>query len=117
MLDEQSPAPAADPSSALIQAIQRAITDHGGWLPFDRFMALALYAPGLGYYARGHRQFGVLPRTGSDFVTAPELSPWFAHALAQQLRQALETCSTGELWEFGAGSGALAAGLLHALGD
>ena len=47
----------------------------GGWLPFDRFMALALYEPGLGYYARGGRQFGTMPASGSDFVTAPELSP------------------------------------------
>ena len=44
---------------------------------FDRFMALALYEPGLGYYARGSRQFGAMPASGSDFVTAPELSPLF----------------------------------------
>ena len=49
----------------------------GGWLPFDRFMELALYAPGLGYYANTRSKFGVMPEEGSDFVTAPELTPLF----------------------------------------
>lgn len=80
-------------------------------------MARALYTPGLGYYARGDRQFGALPRSGSDFITAPELSPLFARALARQVAQALDATGTAEVWEFGAGSGALAAGLLAELGD
>ncbi|MDO9316011.1 MAG: SAM-dependent methyltransferase [Burkholderiaceae bacterium] len=88
----------------------------GGWLPFDRFMALALYAPGLGYYARGDRQFGMLPSSGSDFVTAPELSPLFGQALARQIAQALDGSGTDEVWEFGAGSGVLARELLDTLG-
>jgi len=79
-------------------------------------MALALYAPGLGYYAGGSRQFGSLPASGSDFVTAPELSPMFGAALARQVEQALVATGTDEVWEFGAGSGALAAQLLSALG-
>ncbi|MFO1245221.1 MAG: SAM-dependent methyltransferase [Ramlibacter sp.] len=89
----------------------------GGWLPFDRFMALALYAPGLGYYANSSRKFGRMPQSGSDFVTAPELSPLFGQALAAQVAQALDATGTHEVWEFGAGSGALAAQLLGALGD
>ncbi len=104
-------------ASPLLRLIRRAIERAGGWLPFDRFMALALYAPGLGYYARGSRQFGAMPDSGSDFVTAPELSPLFGAALAQQLRQALDATATDEVWEFGAGSGALAAQLLRALGE
>jgi len=103
--------------SALPRLIRRAIDTAGGWLPFDRFMALALYAPGLGYYAHGNRQFGVMPASGSDFVTAPELSPLFGAALANQLRQALQATATDEVWEFGAGSGALAVQLLQALGE
>ena len=103
-------------STPLVRLISRAIAAQGGWLPFDRFMALALYAPGLGYYARGSRQFGTMPASGSDFVTAPELSPAFARALARQLRQALEASATDEVWEFGAGSGVLASQLLDALG-
>ena len=88
----------------------------GGWLPFDRFMALALYEPGLGYYSRDSRQFGLLPTSGSDFVTAPELSPLFGRALARQVLQVLDAVRCDEVFEFGAGSGALAAQLLSALG-
>ena len=94
----------------------RALAQQGGWLPFDRFMALALYAPGLGYYARGDRQFGALPSSGSDFITAPELSPLFGRALARQVAQALSASDSSEVWEFGAGSGALASQVIDALG-
>jgi len=97
--------------------IAQSIARDGGWLPFDRFMALALYAPGLGYYASGSRKFGAMPSSGSDFVTAPELTPLFGHALARQVQQALEVSATDEVWEFGAGSGALASQLLETLGD
>ncbi len=109
--------PAGSVSAALGRLIRGAIVRDGGWLPFDRFMALALYAPGLGYYANHSRKFGSLPSSGSDFVTAPELSPLFGRALARQVVQALQACGSGEVWEFGAGSGALAAQLLDALGD
>ncbi len=105
------------PGQALAHRVAQAILDEGGWLPFDRFMALALYAPGLGYYARDDRQFGRMPQSGSDFVTAPELSPFFGRALARQVAQVLEATHTDEVFEFGAGSGALAEQLLQALGD
>jgi SAM-dependent MidA family methyltransferase len=104
-------------SAALARLIGVAIDRAGGWIPFSRFMAMALYAPGLGYYASGRPIVGRMPGSGSDFVTAPELSPLFARALARQLAQALAATGSDELWEFGAGSGALAAGLLEALGD
>ncbi len=110
-------APSASPPGALAARIADEIDAAGGWLGFERYMELALYAPGLGYYARGDRQFGALPSSGSDFVTAPELSPLFGRALARQLAQALHATGTRELWEFGAGSGALAAQLLEALGE
>ncbi|TFZ07577.1 class I SAM-dependent methyltransferase [Ramlibacter henchirensis] len=80
-------------------------------------MALALYAPGLGYYSNASRKFGAMPSSGSDFVTAPELTPLFGRALARQLQQALEASGTDDVWEFGAGSGALGEQLLGALGD
>ncbi len=104
-------------SAALSRRIREAIAAEGGWIGFDRFMAMALYEPGLGYYSRDARQFGVLPESGSDFVTAPELSPLFGRALARQVGQALDAAGSGELWEFGAGSGALAEQLLEALGE
>ena len=105
----------ASVSAALTQLVREAIARNGGWLPFDRFMAMALYAPGLGYYANASRKFGLMPSSGSDFVTAPELSPLFGHALARQVAQALRATGTDEVWEFGAGSGALALQLLDAL--
>lgn len=104
-------------TSPLDQQMHQAIADAGGWLPFDRFMSLALYAPGLGYYANARQKFGLMPTSGSDFVTAPELSPLFGEALAVQVGQALDATRTDEVWEFGAGTGALAAQLLEALGD
>ncbi len=111
---------ASEPDSVsrpLAGVIRRATEDAGGWLPFDRFMALALYEPGLGYYAHSAPKFGLMPASGSDFVTAPELSPLFGRALAVQVRQTLEAAGCGQVTEFGAGSGALAEQLLDALGD
>ena len=107
----------ASVSAALARLVREAIARNGGWLPFDRYMAMVLYAPGLGYYANSSRQFGSMPASGSDFVTAPELSPLFGQTLARQVAQALQATGTGEVWEFGAGSGALAAQLLEALGN
>jgi SAM-dependent MidA family methyltransferase len=99
--------------------IETAIQANGGWLPFDRFMAMALYEPGLGYYANDLRKFGLFPSdnktSGSDFVTAPELTSLFGQTLAKQVAQALQQTQTTEIWEFGAGSGALAMQLLNAL--
>jgi SAM-dependent MidA family methyltransferase len=107
----------ASVSAALGALLRQAIDRNGGWLPFDRFMAMALYAPGMGYYARGSRQFGLMPSSGSDFVTAPELSPLFGRALARQVAQALQASQSHDVYEFGAGSGALAEQLLDALGE
>src|SRR5512138_3038196 len=101
-------------SGALHGAIAEAIEAAGGWLPFDRYMEMALYAPGLGYYAR-RAPFGRWPESGSDFVTAPELTPLFGRALARQLQQALVASDVDTVLEFGAGSGALAEVLLDAL--
>ena len=105
--------------------IREAIGQAGGWLGFDSFMELALYTPHLGYYANDSRKFGTMPAGvtvssecgGSDFVTAPEMSAHFGRALAAQVQQALQHSGTREVWEFGAGSGALAEQLLVALGD
>lgn len=115
----QAPAlnPTEPPHRPLAAQIAAEIATAGGWIGFERFMALALYTPGLGYYSRGDRQFGTLARDGSDFVTAPELSPLFGRALARQVAQALAASGTSEVWEFGAGSGALAAQLIAALGE
>ena len=112
-----SPSGAGSLSAQLDQRLHEAIAAAGGWLPFDRFMAMALYEPELGYYARGRQLFGSLPASGSDFVTAPEMTPLFGQALARQVAQALERAQADTVVEFGAGSGALAEQLLETLGE
>lgn len=94
-------------SEKLHQLIAHEIERAGGWLSFARYMELALYAPGLGYYMAGARRLG---RDG-DFVTAPEISRLFGRTLAQQVKQ-LAGFGLSEILEIGAGSGALAADLL-----
>lgn len=95
-------------SDALRAQILKLISQADGWLPFDAFMHAALYAPGLGYYAHGSQKFGLLPTSGSDFVTAPELSPLFGQCVGTQVAQALQASATRNVYEFGAGTGALA---------
>lgn len=108
-------------TSTLAAQIEQSIRSRGGWIGFDEYMALALYTPGLGYYSNALRKFGTMPAGvaggGSDFVTAPEMTPLFGETLAAQVAQALQVTRTREVWEFGAGSGALALQLLGALGD
>lgn len=81
-----------------------------GWISFARYMELALYTPGLGYYAAGACKFGA----GGDFVTAPELTPLFGRALARQAAQVLKATG-GDILELGPGSGRLALDLMCAL--
>ncbi|WP_028312202.1 class I SAM-dependent methyltransferase [Derxia gummosa] len=114
------PAPAPEAlaqSQALADAIVAAIRAAGGWIGFDDFMQRALYTPGLGYYTGGSHKFGRLAADGSDFVTAPELSPLYGRTLATPVRAVLKAADSRAVMEFGAGSGALAAELLNALGD
>jgi SAM-dependent MidA family methyltransferase len=105
--DSLSPWPSQAPS-ALDALLAQQIAQNGGWLPFDAFMQTALYAPGLGYYAGGLQKFGPMPSSGSDFVTAPELSPLFGQCLAAQAAQVMQATGARCIYEFGAGSGALA---------
>lgn len=108
------PAPDADArahSEVLSRLIRGEITAAGGLITFARFMQLALYAPGLGYYSAGLRKFGA----AGDFVTAPELGDLFARCLAQQCLPLLQELGEADLLEVGAGSGALATDLLLAL--
>lgn len=98
-------------SRKLLELIRQTIVQAGGRIPFDHFMELALYAPGLGYYVAGSRKFG----EAGDFVTAPEVSPLFAQCLANQAKEVLSTLERGDILEFGAGSGVLAADMLAQL--
>jgi SAM-dependent MidA family methyltransferase len=104
------PVPSADAlaaSAALARHIAARIAADGGWIGFDRFMELALYAPRMGYYAGGAHKFGA----AGDFVTAPQLCAAFAQTLAPQVAQLL-ALSSPQIIEVGAGSGLLASDLL-----
>ncbi len=100
-------------SDAVAQLIREEIRSTGVSIDFARFMELALYAPGLGYYSAGRRKFGA----GGDFITAPEMGSAFARCLARQCSQVLGELAKGDILEVGAGSGALAAGLLSTLAE
>ncbi len=97
-------------SERLSELIRRDISSQDGWIPFSRFMELALYAPGLGYYTAGARKFG----EAGDFTTAPELSALFGRTLAKQLIEVMQA-STPHILELGAGSGKLAVDILTEL--
>jgi SAM-dependent MidA family methyltransferase len=104
------PVPAPDAlahSARLAEHIRAAMREAGGQIPFSRYMDLALYAPGLGYYSAGARKFGA----AGDFITAPELSPLFSRCLARQCREVLAVTG-GSILELGAGSGVMAADML-----
>lgn len=94
--------------SPALHAALLAARDASGWLRFDRFMHLALYQPHVGYYTRDSRKLGAMPQSGSDFVTAPELTPLFGHTVAAQIAELLQASGTHTVLELGAGSGALA---------
>lgn len=105
------PSPEAAAASRDLHAhIAAAITAAGGWISFARYMELALYTPGLGYYSGGAHKFGA----AGDFITAPELTPLFAQTLAAQAAQVM-ALSAPHIIETGGGSGALATDLLLAL--
>jgi len=97
-------------SEALQARIQDELQAAGGWLSFERFMELALYAPGLGYYSAGSVKLG----PAGDFVTAPEISDLFSACVARQCEQILRL-SGGEILEFGAGTGRMACTILQCL--
>ena len=98
-------------SRRLKALILEEIDDERGWISFARYMQLALYEPGLGYYNNGSVKFG----PGGDFVTAPEVSDIFGRALAEEIGPLLGQVEAGVILELGAGTGRLAASVLEAL--
>ncbi len=97
--------------SARVSArIKEVIRDAGGWIPFSKYMELAMFAPGLGYYSAGAAKIGA----AGDFTTAPEMSALFGATLAKQVAHVL-SATGGDILEIGAGSGKLARDLIRAL--
>ena len=113
MRDLPVPDPAAlKLSEQLQQKIRQAIQSEGGSISFAQFMEMALYEPGLGYYSAGLAKFG----SEGDFVTAPEISPFFGRCFAQQIKQVFSELNQGKtILEFGAGSGRFACDILQEL--
>ncbi len=106
--------PEADPaaleiSRELAGRIHEAIREAGGTLSFERYMEMALYEPGLGYYRSGARRFG----PGGDFSTAPEFSSLFGRTLGRQCAEVLGHIGGGSVVELGPGTGSLAAAALE----
>ena len=104
--------------SELLKAkIVSEISSQGGWLPFSRYMEMALYEPRIGYYSAGAHKLGA----GGDFTTAPELSPLFGAAICSTLLPVLEGLKEKglptQILEFGAGTGKLATSILSRLHD
>lgn len=108
MMPALSPEEAAH-SRSVTTLIHERVRAAGGWMPFEQFMDLALYAPGLGYYSAGSVKLG----PDGDFVTAPEVSDLFSRCVARQCAQVLG--EAGEILELGAGTGRMAAVILETL--
>jgi SAM-dependent MidA family methyltransferase len=91
----------------LIAAIRAEIAAAGGYIPFARFMELALYHPDWGYYLSPVRR----PGRPGDFLTAPETHPFFGITLARQIAECWERLDRPAPFvvrEYGSGIGALA---------
>ena len=95
-------------SEQLQQRIREQISAEGGQISFEHYMQMALYEPGLGYYASTQRKLGA----EGDFVTAPEISPLFGRCLARFSQPILEELTDANILEFGAGSGKMAADVM-----
>lgn len=112
-MNDSLPQPSTDAltsSRRLQQLIVNEIQQNQGWIPFSRFMEMALYTPQYGYYTGGAHKIG----KDGDFVTAPTLTPLFGQTLARQLQDLLHQ-TDGNVYEFGAGTGALAASILASI--
>jgi SAM-dependent MidA family methyltransferase len=104
-------AEALEHSARVREHIAGKIRAAGGWLSFEQFMDLALYAPGLGYYSGGAQKLGA----AGDFTTAPEVSRLFGACVALQCAEILRVLNSASILEIGAGSGRLAADILERL--
>jgi SAM-dependent MidA family methyltransferase len=97
-----------------VRELLRRSADASGFLPFDRFMDLALYSDGAGFYAREDSPF---ERQG-DFYTAAHASPLFGRAIAERIRSVARTIPEAapvRVVEVGPGDGTLGESILEGL--
>ncbi|WP_425502882.1 class I SAM-dependent methyltransferase [Pseudomarimonas arenosa] len=100
-------------SERFVEQLRAVIAAEGGAIPFSRYMELALYAPGFGYYSAGATKFGA----SGDFITAPELGSLFARTVANAAIRLLRPLGEADVLELGGGSGAFAEGMLTHLAE
>ncbi|MEA2623754.1 MAG: hypothetical protein QOH61_2664 [Chloroflexota bacterium] len=98
---------AADSHAELVRLIRDEIeAAPARRITFARFMERALTEPGLGYYATSSER----PTRGGDFLTAPELHPFFGRCIGRQLDEVWNRLGRPETFhvrEYGAGRGTL----------
>jgi len=88
----------------------------GGAVPFDQFMAMALYDPHFGYYTSGIEDVG---GARGDFATSATLTKGLGRAVAawiQEEREHHEWDGPVSVIEVGPGNGALAVEVLRSFG-
>ncbi len=97
----------ADPGNMAAIAILCDEIGREGAITFARFMEVALYHPDVGYYQTPARR----PGRGGDFITAPELHPFFGITIARQIADMWERLDRPDPFvvrEYGPGVGGLA---------
>jgi len=109
-------APWDDPSrAAKLGDLLRRVADPGGFVPFDRFMDVALYGEGVGFYTRGSTPFGAK----GDYYTASHASPLFGRTIAERIRTVAASAAGTEPFrvvELGPGDGTLGEEVVTTLG-
>ena len=98
-----------------IVALLDAARDPTGFVPFDRFMEIALYSPDVGFYDRPRSPLG----PSGDFYTAPHVHPLFGRTVADRVSAVRRVLGDGRpfrVTELGGGDGTLSRSLLEGLG-
>ncbi len=96
---------------SLLERIRTEIVQSGA-MPFERFMELALYDPDDGFFGSGPLR----STKAGDFLTSPEVSPWFGRTLGRYVGDRLATLGAPRVVvDVGAGSGSLLEPLLAAV--
>jgi len=98
--------------NALTEIIKKEIAEMGP-MTFARFMELALYHPGYGYYTSGAARIG----KERDYYTSPCVHPAFGETVSRFLAKAAKTLGGGvfTIVEPGGGRGLLALDILDAI--
>jgi SAM-dependent MidA family methyltransferase len=106
-MKETAPLASSQAAASPLTAIIRDEIARGGPMTFARYMELALYHPDYGYYLAVPRR----PGRQGDFLTAPEVHPFFGLTIGRQLVECWDRLGRPAPFtvvEFGSGIGGLA---------